>query len=254
MSGPFEPLTARAFLVQEAVARLPGIPRGAALLYGRMARFRAAGGHCFASVEYLARDLAAGERTVGRWMAALVKAKLVRRVYHPARRTKVTQFLAHSCFDGLPAPGPDEPGQLGLEFTACDNPVENSGKTCERRVENVRSDLPEVAGPSIEVSGESETDSSSALPPGGDDRTLEAEPKAPRSEICQNPGHAASAVETPAPGWMVGYPPNVGAPERAQTRDPEFQEGIEQLLELKRIDRTGRVKAFPIEKKGLGTV
>lgn len=109
----FNPLVGQpAFLVQEAVARQPGMPRGAALLYGRMARFASGGGTCYASVKYLAAELAAGRRTVESWLASLVQAKFVKRRWVPGYRSKVTIFLPHPAF--APRPNGGKPLQIPL--------------------------------------------------------------------------------------------------------------------------------------------
>lgn len=128
----FEPLRLPSFLVPEAIARQANIPKGAALLYGRMARFTSKGGTCYASVEYLARELRVSDRSIERWIAALVKARLVKREWGE-HRGKVTVFL--------PFPPPGAPCQLPL----VENSMENLRADARGPDSTVGSDPPKLA-------------------------------------------------------------------------------------------------------------
>jgi len=250
--SPFRPLHQKAFLVQEAVARLPGMPKAAALLYGRMARFTAHDGQCFASVDYLARELHASTRSVERWMAALVSAKLIRREYRYALRSKVTVFLPHPCF-GAPPPEP-QPVQLSLFPQAvenlCKTPLGEVGAASAAEVENlwksggfpvgtsassVGSDPPTLADPSIELRGSNDERESSRSAASVPDPPPVAGERSGRPFVVRPAAHTARDVARTELGWHQPPTRSDSPPRRTQTSAAEFAEQIAELARRRRI-------------------
>jgi hypothetical protein len=123
----FDPPSKPAFLLPEAIARARSIPAGAKILYSRMLRFQHKGGICYASVAYLAKSLNVAARTVDRWLAALVGAGFIRRVYISGFRTKVTAFEHHEVF--WPVENSPEP----VEETVESFPRGTPGVSCQER-------------------------------------------------------------------------------------------------------------------------
>jgi helix-turn-helix protein len=65
--------------IPEGLLKATGVSRGAAQLYGQLARYAGKDGACYPGQGRLGRDLRASERTVQRWVRQLVDAGLLNR-------------------------------------------------------------------------------------------------------------------------------------------------------------------------------